>query len=189
MIGRLHGIILSKAPPEVLIDVQGVGYEVQVPMSTFCTLPAEGQTVTLMTHFVVREDAQLLYGFASAAEREIFRTLIKVSGIGPRIALAILSGLTVDQFSMAIFNGEVGLLTKIPGVGKKTAERLVLELKGKLNATQVALSQAPTQRQDVLSALIALGYSEKEALATLKELPAELSVNDAIRAALKILGR
>ena len=132
MIGRLSGKLLAKQPPQILIDVAGVGYEVDVPMSTFCKLPAEGESVTLLTHFVVREDALLLYGFATPAEREAFRALIRISGVGPRIALALLSGLTVDQLAQAVESGEAGLLTRVPGIGKKTAERLLLELKGKL---------------------------------------------------------
>ena len=132
MIGRLHGKLLEKNPPQILIDVSGVGYEVDVPMSTFCNLPEVGGELTLHTHFVVREDAQLLYGFATLAERAVFRALIKISGVGPKIALALLSGITVDQLKDAVDRGETGLLTKVPGIGKKTAERLVLELKGKL---------------------------------------------------------
>ena len=132
MIGRLSGKLLAKQPPQILIDVAGVGYEVDVPMSTFCKLPAEGESVTLLTHFVVREDALLLYGFATPAEREAFRALIRISGVGPRIALALLSGLTVDQLAQAVESGEAGLLTRVPGIGKKTAERLLLVLKGKL---------------------------------------------------------
>lgn len=139
MIGRLHGKLLEKNPPQILIDVSGVGYEVDVPMSTFCNLPEVGGELTLHTHFVVREDAQLLYGFATLAERAVFRALIKISGVGPKIALALLSGITVDQLKDAVDRGETGLLTKVPGIGKKTAERLVLELK--------VSSQAPAQRQ------------------------------------------
>ena len=131
MIGRLHGRLIEKTPPQILIDVNGVGYEVDVPMSTFCNLPAEGQEITLLTHFVVREDAMLLYGFATAAERQTFRALIRISGIGPRIALAVLSGMSTNDFAAAVENGDAALLTRVPGIGKKTAERLVLELKGK----------------------------------------------------------
>ena len=151
MIGRLHGKLLEKNPPQILIDVSGVGYEVDVPMSTFCNLPEVGGELTLHTHFVVREDAQLLYGFATLAERAVFRALIKISGVGPKIALALLSGITVDQLKDAVDRGETGLLTKVPGIGKKTAERLVLELKDKLAGTGAATAAVPTSgaRADV----------------------------------------
>ena len=191
MIGRLHGKLLEKNPPQILIDVSGVGYEVDVPMSTFCNLPEVGGELTLHTHFVVREDAQLLYGFATLAERAVFRALIKISGVGPKIALALLSGITVDQLKDAVDRGETGLLTKVPGIGKKTAERLVLELKGKLAGTGAATAAAavPTSgaRVDVAAALIALGYSEREAAAATKKLPEDCTVNDGLRLALKSL--
>lgn len=191
MIGRLHGKLLEKNPPQILIDVSGVGYEVDVPMSTFCNLPEVGGELTLHTHFVVREDAQLLYGFATLAERAVFRALIKISGVGPKIALALLSGITVDQLKDAVDRGETGLLTKVPGIGKKTAERLVLELKGKLAGTGAATAAAavPTSgvRADVAAALIALGYSEREAAAATKKLPEDCTVNDGLRLALKSL--
>lgn len=191
MIGRLHGKLLEKNPPQILIDVSGVGYEVDVPMSTFCNLPEVGGELTLHTHFVVREDAQLLYGFATLAERAVFRALIKISGVGPKIALALLSGITVDQLKDAVDRGETGLLTKVPGIGKKTAERLVLELKGKLAGTGAATAAAavPTfgARADVAAALIALGYSEREAAAATKKLPEDCTVNDGLRLALKSL--
>ncbi len=193
MIGRLHGKLLEKNPPQILIDVSGVGYEVDVPMSTFCNLPEVGGELTLHTHFVVREDAQLLYGFATLAERAVFRALIKISGVGPKIALALLSGITVDQLKDAVDRGETGLLTKVPGIGKKTAERLVLELKGKLAgtgaATAAAAAAVPTSgaRADVAAALIALGYSEREAAAATKKLPEDCTVNDGLRLALKSL--
>lgn len=191
MIGRLHGKLLEKNPPQILIDVSGVGYEVDVPMSTFCNLPEVGGELTLHTHFVVREDAQLLYGFATLAERAVFRALIKISGVGPKIALALLSGITVDQLKDAVDRGETGLLTKVPGIGKKTAERLVLELKGKLAGTGAAAAAAavPTSgaRADVAAALIALGYSEREAAAATKKLPEDCTVNDGLRLALKSL--
>lgn len=192
MIGRLSGRLLDKTPPQVLVDVGGVGYEVDVPMSTFCNLPAAGEPVTLFTHFVVREDAMLLYGFATAAERAAFRTLIRISGVGPRIALAVLSGMTVDRLAAAVDAGEVGLLTKVPGIGKKTAERLVLELKGKL-AGGSALPGAPAgaaasgARADIIAALVALGYSEREATAAARKLPEDCGVSDGIRLALKAL--
>lgn len=189
MIGRLHGKLLEKNPPQILIDVSGVGYEVDVPMSTFCNLPEVGGELTLHTHFVVREDAQLLYGFATLAERAVFRALIKISGVGPKIALALLSGITVDQLKDAVDRGETGLLTKVPGIGKKTAERLVLELKGKLEGTGAATAAVPTSgaRADVAAALIALGYSEREAAAATKKLPEDCTVNDGLRLALKSL--
>lgn len=189
MIGRLHGKLLEKNPPQILIDVSGVGYEVDVPMSTFCNLPEVGGELTLHTHFVVREDAELLYGFATLAERAVFRALTKISGVGPKIALALLSGITVDQLKDAVDRGETGLLTKVPGIGKKTAERLVLELKGKLAGTGAATAAVPTSgaRADVAAALIALGYSEREAAAATKKLPEDCTVNDGLRLALKSL--
>lgn len=189
MIGRLHGKLLEKNPPQILIDVSGVGYEVDVPMSSFCNLPEVGGELTLHTHFVVREDAELLYGFATLAERAVFRALIKISGVGPKIALALLSGITVDQLKDAVDRGETGLLTKVPGIGKKTAERLVLELKGKLAGTGAATAAVPTSgaRADVAAALIALGYSEREAAAATKKLPEDCTVNDGLRLALKSL--
>lgn len=189
MIGRLHGKLLEKNPPQILIDVSGVGYEVDVPMSTFCNLPEVGGELTLHTHFVVREDAELLYGFATLAERAVFRALIKISGVGPKIALALLSGITVDQLKDAVDRGETGLLTKVPGIGKKTAERLVLELKGKLAGTGATTAAVPTSgaRADVAAALIALGYSEREAAAATKKLPEDCTVNDGLRLALKSL--
>ena len=189
MIGRLHGKLLEKNPPQILIDVSGVGYEVDVPMSTFCNLPEVGGELTLHTNFVVREDAELLYGFATLAERAVFRALIKISGVGPKIALALLSGITVDQLKDAVDRGETGLLTKVPGIGKKTAERLVLELKGKLAGTGAATAAVPTSgaRADVAAALIALGYSEREAAAATKKLPEDCTVNDGLRLALKSL--
>ena len=189
MIGRLHGKLLEKNPPQILIDVSGVGYEVDVPMSTFCNLPEVGGELTLHTHFVVREDAQLLYGFATLAERAVFRALIKISGVGPKIALALLSGITVDQLKDAVDRGETGLLTKVPGIGKKTAERLVLELKDKLAGTGAATAAVPTSgaRAYVAAALIALGYSEREAAAATKKLPEDCTVNDGLRLALKSL--
>lgn len=191
MIGRLHGKLIEKNPPQVLIDVSGVGYEVDVPMSTFCNLPAEGSEITLLTHFVVREDAQLLYGFATAAERQTFRALIRISGIGPRIALAVLSGMSTQNLSDAIEQGNATLLTRVPGIGKKTAERLILELKGKLAGSAFATaggSNSATQA-DITSALIALGYSEREAQASVRALPADVTVSEGIRLALKALAR
>ncbi len=192
MIGRLHGKLLEKAPPQILVDVAGVGYEVDVPMSTFCNLPDLGQEITLLTHFVVREDALLLYGFATASERQTFRALIKISGIGPRIALAILSGMSADDLAIAVEEGNLGLLTRIPGIGKKTAERLILELKGKLvvtHANSAVQITADAAHNDIISALIALGYSEREAVSAVKKLPADVGVSEGIRQALKALAR
>ena len=191
MIGKLTGTLLEKTPPEVLVDCAGVGYEVQVPMSTFYNLPAVGERVSLLTQFIVREDAQLLYGFATAPERAAFRQLIKVSGVGPRMALGILSGMGVDDLAQAITLQEVGRLVKVPGIGKKTAERLLLELKGKLGADMgSAPHQASSAAQaDILQALLALGYSDKDAAAALKALPADVGVSDGIKLALKGLAK
>lgn len=190
MIGRLSGLLLDKNPAQLIVECNGVGYEVGVPMSTFYNLPATGERVTLLTHMVVREDAQLLYGFGTPQERELFRELIKISGIGARTALAILSGMSVNDLAQAVTLQEVGRLTRIPGIGKKTAERLLLELKGKLGAE---LGTAPgtegESSNDVLSALLALGYSEKEALLAIKQVPAGSSVSDGIRQALKALSK
>ena len=191
MIGRLHGKLIEKTPPQVLVDVGGVGYEVDVPMSTFCNLPAEGSEITLLTHFIVREDAQLLYGFATAAERQTFRALIRISGVGPRIALAVLSGMSTQDLADAVEQGNATLLTRVPGIGKKTADRLVPELKGKLagNAFAPAGGAASAAQADILSALMALGYSEREAQASVRALPAEVTVSEGIRLALKALAR
>ena len=192
MIGRLRGTLLSKQPPSLLVDVQGVGYDVEVPMSTLYGLPPLGSEIVLLTHFVVREDAQLLYGFASEAERHAFRQLIKVSGVGPRIALAVLSGLSVDELTRAIAMQTPEALTRIPGIGKKTAERLVLELRGKLadalGAQSPSGSSVPSSA-DVLHALMALGYSEKEAALAARSIPEGLGVEEGIRTALKALAR
>jgi len=191
MIGRLSGTVAGKSPPQVLIDVQGVGYEVDVPMSTFCALPPTGGAVTLLTHFVVREDAQVLFGFLAAEEREAFRQLIRISGVGPRTALSLLSGLSVAELAAAVAQQEAGRLVKVPGIGKKTAERLLLELKGKL-ADALPAGSAPTAvpaRSDISQALLALGYNEREAEAAMKALPAEVTVSEGIRLALKSLSR
>jgi Holliday junction DNA helicase RuvA len=191
MIGRLHGTLLDKSPPQILLDVGGVGYEVDVPMSTLYDLPAVGQTVTLLIHTVIREDAHLLYGFATAGERATFRELLKISGIGPRIALAVLSGLSVAEIAQAVTQQDTARFTRVPGIGKKTAERLLLELKGKLGADLGggAAAGAAGSTSDVLQALIALGYSEREAAAATKALPESCSVDDGIRQALKSLAR
>lgn len=191
MIGRLSGILLEKNPPQLVVDCNGVGYEVDVPMSTFYNLPPLGERVALLTHMVVREDAQLLYGFGSAAERGVFRQLLKVAGVGARTALAILSGLSVADLAQAITLQEAGRLTRVPGIGKKTAERLLLELKGKLGADLGAAGGAPAHDAgaDILNALLALGYSDKEALLALKQVPQESGVSDGIKLALKALSR
>ncbi len=190
MIGRLSGILFDKNPAQLLVDCNGVGYEVSVPMSTFYNLPHTGDKVTLLTHMVVREDAQLLYGFGTDQERELFRQLIKISGVGARTALGILSGMSVNDLAQAVTLQEAGRLTKVPGIGKKTAERLLLELKGKLGAD---LGSAPgvahDSNTDVLNALLALGYSDKEAALAIKQVPAGSSVSDGIRHALKALSK
>ena len=190
MIGRIRGTIVAKHPPQVLIEAHGVGYEIDVPMSSFCDLPENGHDVTLLTHMVVREDAQLLYGFLTENERRAFRELIKISGVGPRIALAVLSGLTVDQLVSAVSTQQAGLLTRVPGIGKKTAERLILELKGRLGEaiSTTPSAQAPAA-SDVLHALLALGYSEREATAVARTVPAGVSVSEGIRLALRQLSR
>ena len=190
MIGRLTGTLSDKNPPQVIVDCGGVGYEVQVPMSTFYNLPAEGQKVTLLTHFVVREDAQILYGFGSVAERAAFRELIKISGVGPRTALSVLSGMSVAELAQAVTLQEAGRLVKVPGIGKKTAERLLLELKGKLGADIGPATTASNDAQaDILQALLALGYSDKEAALALKALPGEVGVSEGIKLALKALSK
>ncbi len=193
MISRIAGQLLAKTPPSILVDVNGVGYDIEVPMSTFYGLPEVGQSVVLLTHLIVREDAHLLYGFATQTERQAFKELIRVSGVGPRIGLAVLSGLSLDQLVKAIGLQDAALLTRVPGIGKKTAERLVLELKGRLadalpGAPGAASSQTD-QQAEVLYALLALGYSEKEALTAAKATGEASSVSEAIRSALKSLAR
>ena len=190
MIGRLQGLLAEKNPPQVLVDCHGVGYEVDVPMSTFYNLPALGERVTLLTHFIVREDAQLLFGFGTAAERNTFRQLIKITGVGPRTALGVLSGLGVADLAQAVTLQESGRLIKVPGIGKKIAERLLLELKGKLGADIGPHQGATTDHQaDILQALLALGYSDKEAAAALKALPKDVGVSEGIKLALKALSK
>lgn len=190
MIGRLTGILAEKNPPQIVLDVQGVGYELDVPMSTFYNLPAAGEKVSLLTHFAVREDGHFLYGFLSEAERFAFRQLLKISGVGARIALAVLSGLSVGDLAAAVARQEAGRLTKIPGIGKKTAERLLLELKGKLaETTSVALPAPDDASHDIVNALLALGYNEREAAAALKQLPPGVGTSDGIRQALKLLSK
>ena len=192
MIGRIKGILIESAPPRIVVDVHGVGYEIDVPMATFYNLPAHGQEVTLLTQMIVREDAQLLFGFLSAEEREAFRLLLKVSGIGARTALSILSGLSVTDLANAVAMQESALLTKVPGIGKKTAERLLLELKDKLTGTLADAgisSPAGSTMTDIINALIGLGYSEREARLAVKKLPEDATVSDGIRLALQGMGK
>lgn len=192
MIARLSGILLEKTPPFVLIDCNGVGYECEVPMSTLYNLPANGERVTLLTHFVVREDAQLLYGFGSEREREVFRLLLKVNGIGAKSSLSILSGLSIDDLAQAVTLQESAMLVRVPGIGKKTAERLLLELKGKIGVEGIAGasgSMTKSAANDVLNALLALGYNDREALAAVKSLPEGVAVSEGIRLALKSLSK
>ncbi|HOL36419.1 MAG TPA: Holliday junction branch migration protein RuvA [Rubrivivax sp.] len=191
MIGQLSGTLAAKKAPQVLLDVHGVGYEVDVPMSTFYNLPALGEPVALLTHLVVREDAQLLYGFLTAGERAAFRELLRIAGVGPRTALALLSGLSVDELAQAVARQDGSRLTKVPGIGKKTAERLLLELKGRLG---VDLGLAPVAaagdaQADIAQALVALGYSERDAAAALKALPADIGVAEGIKLALRTLSK
>lgn len=187
MIGRLTGRLAAKHPPQVLVEVGGIGYEVDVPMSTFYCLPATGESVTLHTHLVVREDAQALYGFATLEERAAFRQLIRISGVGARTALAVLSGLSVSDLAHAVARQDPARLTRIPGIGRKTAERLLLELKGKL--AEGPAKPAAGASADILDALVGLGYSEKEALAALEGLAPGVGLAEGIRAALKALAK
>jgi Holliday junction DNA helicase RuvA len=191
MIGRLSGILLEKNPPQLLVDCNGVGYEVDVPMSTFYNLPGTGEKIVLLTHMAVREDAHLLYGFGTAEERNVFKQLIKISGVGARTALSILSGMSVADLSQAITLQEAGRLTRVPGIGKKTAERLLLELKGKLGADLGAVGGIvhTDATVDISNALVALGYSEKEAMLALKQVPAGTGVSEGIKLALKALSK
>lgn len=192
MIGRLSGTLLSKSPPQVLLDVGGVGYEIDVPMSTFYDLPASGERVVLLVHLTVREDAHLLFGFLTEGERTAFRELIRIAGIGPRTALSVLSGLSVADLAQAVATQETGRLVKVPGIGRKTAERLLLELKGRLAAALPADASRPVAGEaaaDVLRALLALGYSEREAGAAARQIPAETTVSEGIRQALKLLAK
>jgi holliday junction DNA helicase RuvA len=192
MIGRLTGILLEKNPPQILLDVQGVGYELDVPMSTFYNLPALHEKVVLHTQLIVREDAHLLYGFLSNEERVAFRQLLKISGVGPKLALSVLSGLSLNDLAVAVANKEVGRLTKIPGVGKKTAERLLLELQGKFVVSGANIVQGAvvsSASNDIVNALQALGYNAKEADWAAKQLPKDANVSDGIRQALKLLSK
>jgi Holliday junction DNA helicase RuvA len=193
VIGRIRGELVEKNFPQVILSCNGVGYEIDVPMSTFYPLPRTGEEVTLLTHLVVREDAHLLFGFLTAAERTAFRQLLKISGVGPKVALSVLSGMSVDDLSAAVAAEDAGRLTKVPGIGKKTAERLVLELRDKLpKALPAARAGAPdgsAESADVLNALLGLGYNEREAQAAVRQLPANLPIADAIRQALKHLAK
>ncbi|HXD07990.1 MAG TPA: Holliday junction branch migration protein RuvA [Burkholderiaceae bacterium] len=191
MIGRLSGTLAEKNPPQVLLDVGGVGYEVDVPMSSFFNLPGIGERVTLLTHLIVREDAHVLFGFLTAGERDSFRQLIKISGVGPRTALSILSGLSVSELAQAISAQDASRLVKVPGIGKKTAERLLLELKGKLGPAIETPGAAVLgdAHADILQALVALGYSDREAQAAVKQLPESVGVSEGIKLALKALAK
>ena len=190
MIGRIQGVVVEKNFPQVIVSCNGVGYEIDVPMSTFYPLPRPGEEVVLLTHLVVREDAHLLFGFLTVAERAAFRQLLKISGVGPKVALSVLSGMSVDDLSAAVSAGDAGRLTKIPGIGKKTAERLVLEMRDKLpKVTAAVRADGGAAGGDVVNALLALGYNEREAQAAVKQLPAELQLADAIRQALKLLAK
>ncbi len=189
MIGRIAGTLAEKSPPHVVVVAHGVGYEIDVPMSTFYHLPRTGEAVELLTHLVVREDAHLLFGFLSAGERSAFRQLIKVSGVGPKVALAVLSGLSVDDLAAAVAAEDAARLTRVPGIGKKTAERLVLELRDKLPSTVPAAKSGAPHEPDVLNALLALGYNAREASVALRDLPPDLALTDAIRQALKVLAK
>ena len=190
MIGRISGTLLEKHPPQVVVMSHGVGYELDVPMSTFYNLPRTGEPVELLTHFVVREDAQLLFGFLTATERTAFRQLLKVNGVGPKVALSVLSGLSVDDLSTAVAAQDAARLTKVPGIGRKTADRIVLELRDKFAAAVGSTASASSlPGGDVLNALLGLGYNEREAAAAVKQLPADLPLTDAIRQALKQLAK
>ncbi len=191
MIGRLTGLLIEKRPPTVVLEVQGVGYEVDVPMSTFFHLPATGSTVTLQTHLIVREDAHLLFGFATDQERQAFRQLLKISGVGARTALSVLSGMSVAELQQAVVAHDGARLVKVPGIGKKTAERLLLELRDKLNigVTVIVAGSDAESRSDAQNALLALGYSDKEATHVLGKIAPGLPVQEAIRQALKLLAK
>ncbi len=205
MIGRLHGIIIEKSPPEILLDVGGVGYELQLPMTCFYELPAIGQKATIITHFVVREDAQLLYGFNTKQERTLFRELLKANGVGPKLALAIMSGMSANQFVACVEREDVSSLVKLPGVGKKTAERLIVEMKDRLKGwnshdlftpytdaapTDNAIAAAPadTVESEAVAALLSLGYKPQQAsLVVSKVMKPEMTVENVIREALRAM--
>jgi len=189
VIGRISGKLVEKTFPQVIVSCNGVGYEIDVPMSTFYPLPQAGGDVVLFTHLVVREDAHLLYGFLTERERATFRQLLKISGVGPKVALSVLSGLSVEDLSAAVAGGDSGRLTKVPGIGKKTAERLVLELRDKLPKAVVAVRGPADAGPDAINALLALGYNDREAQAAVKQLAPDLPLADAIRQALKLLAK
>jgi holliday junction DNA helicase RuvA len=190
VIGRISGMLVEKNPPQIVVMCAGVGYEIDVPMSTFYHLPRTGENVELLLHQVVREDAHLLFGFLTAAERAAFRQLLKISGVGPKVALSVLSGLSVEDLAAAVAAQDAARLTKVPGVGKKTAERLVLELRDRLPmAVTVVRAGASPANGDVTNALLGLGYNEREASAAVRQLPADLPLTDAIRQALKLLAK
>ena len=189
MIGKISGRLLERHPPQVIVDVHGVGYEINVPMSTFYQLPATGGDVTLYTHLIVREDAHLLYGFASEQERHVFRQLLKISGVGARTALSVLSGLSIADLYEAVSAQDSARLIKVPGIGRKTAERLLLELKDKLDGLVVAAATAGATTGDIVNALLALGYNDKEAQWAVKQLPGSATVTEGIRQALKLLSK
>ena len=192
MIGRVRGVLLEKRPPQVLLDVQGLGYEVDVPMSTFYDLPATGSEVTLYTHLLIREDVHLLFGFATECERQIFRQLLKISGVGARTALALLSGLSIGELHEAVSAQDSTYLIRVPGIGKKTAERLLLELRDKLDAVSPAMESmrsSSSENDDIYNALLALGYSDREVNKVVKQMPADVSVSDGIRLALQWLSK
>ncbi|MBL0144045.1 MAG: Holliday junction branch migration protein RuvA [Betaproteobacteria bacterium] len=189
MIGRIAGTLVEKNPPQVVVLASGVGYEIDVPMSTFYNLPKTGEAVELLTHLVVREDAHLLFGFLTAGERTAFRQLLKVSGVGPKVALSVLSGLSVDDLAAAVASDDAARLTRVPGIGKKTAERLVLELRDKLPSTLPAAKASAPHASDVLNALLSLGYNAREASIAIRDLPPDLTLADSIRQALKVLAK
>ncbi len=192
MIGRVRGVLLEKRPPQVLLDVQGLGYEVDVPMSTFYDLPATGSEVTLYTHLLIREDVHLLFGFATECERQIFRQLLKISGVGARTALALLSGLSIGELHEAVSAQDSTYLIRVPGIGKKTAERLLLELRDKLDTVSPAMESmrsSSSENDDIYNALLALGYSDREVNKVVKQMPADVSVSDGIRLALQWLSK
>jgi Holliday junction DNA helicase RuvA len=191
LIGRLSGRLIAKHPPQIVVDVHGVGYEIDVPMSTFYQLPAAGAEVVLLTHMMVREDAHQLYGFATEQERAVFRQLLRISGVGARTALAVLSGMSVADLHQAVSEQDGARLTKVPGIGKKTAERLLLELRDKLDL-KITMTAAPgtgSSGNDIVNALLALGYNDKEATWAMRQLPPEANVNEGIRQALKLLSK
>ncbi len=191
MIGRISGKLVAKHPPQILVDVGGIGYEIAVPMSTLYQLPATGGDVVLLTHLIVREDAHQLYGFATEPERHMFRQLLKISGVGARTALAVLSGMSVVDLHQAVSEQDSGRLIKVPGIGKKTAERLLLELRDKLDIGDLIAPAAQGGREanDIANALLALGYNDREIGWAVKQLPSGANVNEGIRQALKLLSK